>query len=430
MNLILYNCLISCSPKDVSVVVDWLYNFLEDRFEIRRDDLTPVEQDYLRVMLDYVHEAVMLKLSANYEKVEWIHSSNKKICIADTDESLWITETDCEGSVKILKEIELEVPIHYELSVADKLIIKHRLRRSVEKLFIGFKSIKDQLPELLKQAIVSSEAIVIMKSTSIETDLCNCLNCPVLVIKEWLHDMLEDRFEGGCDDLISEEQEYLRRMLDCLYDCLYVKDDCLKEASILQEFIPMDVETDHNNTDYTHNLQNDSEYREQKSNVDKFENAAKQKYEIEHEGCVFGTNYQKGTPIVDVPKRRTIDDFAWRCKKSITKRDIKKAKQLAIHDRNPNRPVKRFESKNFVDKKELERQRIVAKGLAPSFDTTNLYSVLDNKLWVETCRMFDSSHNDEDNVTVGKEVKYDIKVGFLNMNSLAADCKIEYILWY
>ena len=44
--------------------------------------------------------------------------------------------------------------------------------------------------------------------------------------------------------------------------------------------------------------------------------------------------------------------------------------------------------------------------------------------------MFDNSHNEEDNVTVGKEVKYDIKVGFLNMNSLSADCKIEYILWY
>ena len=66
----------------------------------------------------------------------------------------------------------------------------------------------------------------------------------------------------------------------------------------------------------------------------------------------------------------------------------------------------------------MERQQIVAKELAPSFDTTYLYIVLDNKLWVETCRMFDNSHNEVDNVTVGKEVKYDIKVGFLNMNSL------------
>ena len=28
-NLILYNCLISCSQNDISVVVDWLYNFLD-----------------------------------------------------------------------------------------------------------------------------------------------------------------------------------------------------------------------------------------------------------------------------------------------------------------------------------------------------------------------------------------------------------------
>ena len=83
-----------------------------------------------------------------------------------------------------------------------------------------------------------------------------------------------------------------------------------------------------------------------------------------------------------------------------------------------------------MDKKELERQRIVEKGLAPSFDTTNLYSVLDNKLWVETCRGFDRSHDENNNITVGKEAAYDIKVGFLKMNSLAADCKIEYILWY
>ena len=33
-------------------------------------------------------------------------------------------------------------------------------------------------------------------------------------------------------------------------------------------------------------------------------------------------------------------------------------------------------------------------------------------------------------MTVGREAAYDIKVGFLNMNSLAAECKIEYILWY
>ena len=44
--------------------------------------------------------------------------------------------------------------------------------------------------------------------------------------------------------------------------------------------------------------------------------------------------------------------------------------------------------------------------------------------------MFDKAHDENDNVTVGRETAYDIKVGFLNMNSLAADCKIEYILWY
>ena len=48
----------------------------------------------------------------------------------------------------------------------------------------------------------------------------------------------------------------------------------------------------------------------------------------------------------------------------------------------------------------------------------------------KTCRVFDKSHDENDNIIVGKEAAYDIKVGFLNMNSLAADCKIEYILWY
>ena len=67
----------------------------------------------------------------------------------------------------------------------------------------------------------------------------------------------------------------------------------------------------------------------------------------------------------------------------------KKAKQLAIRDKNPNRPAKRFDSKNFVDNKELEKKRIEAKGLAPKYDTTNLYSVLDNRLWVENCSGFE-----------------------------------------
>ena len=133
MNLILYNCLTSCSQKFVPVVVDWLYNFLEDRFEKGHDDLTSVEQDYLRVMLDYVHEKVMRKLRADDgnrwgkeeisevqvlstpmdrkntqtsdlqltdEEVEWIHSSNNKNSMADTDLK-WMTDTE---------EIELDIP--------------------------------------------------------------------------------------------------------------------------------------------------------------------------------------------------------------------------------------------------------------------------------------------------------------------------------
>ena len=65
--------------------------------------------------------------------------------------------------------------------------------------------------------------------------------------------------------------------------------------------------------------------------------------------------------MMDAPKQRTMNDFAWRCKKSITKRDIKKAKQLAIRDKNPNRPAKRFGSKNFVDNKELEKNVLKQK---------------------------------------------------------------------
>ena len=144
------------------------------------------------------------------------------------------------------------------------------------------------------------------------------------------------------------------------------------------------------------------------------------------EGRVYGTNYHRGNPKVETHKQRTLDDFAWRCKKSMTKRDIKKAKQLALNDKNPNRPT----NNNYVDTKELERKRLEGKGLLPKVDTTNLFSVIENKLWIETCRRFDSQHIETDNITVGKEVEYDIKVGFLNMNSLAADCKIEYILWY
>ena len=314
MNLILYNCLTSCSQNDVPVVVDWLYNFLEDRFEKGQDDLTSVEQDYLRVMLDYKYKMVMIKLRADDENI----CGKEAICELK-DDSEMMNYTDGKGSVIVLEEIELDVPTQCTLTVAEELVIKHRLRRIVDKLFTGFKSIKDQLPELLKQTIVSSEAIVIMKSTSIDTDLCNCSSYLVLVNKEWLYDMLEESFEVDRDELISVEQEYLRRLLDCLY----AKDDCLKEASItLHEYIPMDVETDCNNTDFTHNLQNDSDYSEQKSKVDKLENDAKQKCEIENEGSVFGTNYYRGTLIVEAPEQRTMDDFTWRCKKSITKRDI------------------------------------------------------------------------------------------------------------
>ena len=87
INLILYNCLISCSRNDVPVVVEWLYDFLEERIESGHDDLTLIEQDCLRAMLDYVHEMVMMELRANDEEVEWIHSSNNKISMADTDNS-------------------------------------------------------------------------------------------------------------------------------------------------------------------------------------------------------------------------------------------------------------------------------------------------------------------------------------------------------
>ena len=108
----------------------------------------------------------------------------------------------------------------------------------VDKLFTGFRSIKDQLPELLKlqlqQTIVSLEAIAILKSTSIDTDLCNCLSYSVPVMKEWLYDILEDCFEGGRDELTSVEQEYMKRLLNCLYAVAKMKlkmTDCPKEVS-------------------------------------------------------------------------------------------------------------------------------------------------------------------------------------------------------
>ena len=120
-------------------------------------------------------------------------------------------------------------------------------------------------------------------------------------MKEWLHDMLEDSFEGDRDHLILEEQEYLRRLLECLYDCLDAEKDCLKEASTLYEYIPMEVETDCDDTESIHNPQEKNEYSEQEVEVDKMENAAKQTCEIENEGNVFGTNYHRGSPIVEAP---------------------------------------------------------------------------------------------------------------------------------
>ena len=252
--------------------------------------------------MDYIHEKVMMKLRTdlNYcekeglsevqvlitpcdsketqtldlqltvEEVEWIY--NSKNSLADADDSEWMTVNNGgESSIKVTDVIELDAPTQWVLSVADKLIIKHRLRIVVDKLFTGFRSIKDQLAELLKlqlqQTIVSLEAIAILKSTSIDTDLCNCLSYPVPVMKEWLYDILEDCFEGGCDELTSAEQEYLKRLLNCLYAVAIMKlsktdkDKCLKEVSNdLHEYIPMDVESDCNNTDSTHNQQNESEY--------------------------------------------------------------------------------------------------------------------------------------------------------------------------
>ena len=118
------------------------------------------------------------------------------------------------------------------------------------------------LEQQLQQTIVSSEAIAIMESISIDQDLCNCWSYLVPVIKEWLYDMLEDSFEWDRDEMISLEQEYLRRLLDCLYDCLDAEEDCIKETSTLHEYFPMDVETDCDDTESTHNLQNKNEYSE------------------------------------------------------------------------------------------------------------------------------------------------------------------------
>ena len=78
-------------------------------------------------------------------------------------------------------------------------------------------------------------------------------------------------------------------------------DDCLKETSTLYEYIPMEVETDCDDTESIHNPQEKNEYSEQEVVVDKMENAAKQTWEIENEGNVFGTNYHRGAPIVEAP---------------------------------------------------------------------------------------------------------------------------------
>ena len=171
------------------------------------------------------------------EEVEWMYGCKNRNSMAETEDSELMVDTNgCEGSVKVIEVIKLD------MSVADQLVIKHRLRIVIDQLFTGFRSIKVKFPELLKQqiqTIVSLEAITIMNSsTSINEALLNCLSYPAPVVNEWLYDTLEDCFEGDCDKLTSVEQEYMRKLLDCLYAMAKTKlkmtgnDECQKKQVV------------------------------------------------------------------------------------------------------------------------------------------------------------------------------------------------------
>ena len=214
------------------------------------------------------------------------------------------------------------------------------------------------------------------RSTSIDIALCDCLrNSPKNY--ELLFYTLYDRIEDDMDRVSSVEEKYLIELLNVLCaiakDKMRIAERLAKETQkevIIASSAPAVPEVSNangcNESKSVHTILSD----DKTVSEDKPEKETKQ----------YGTNFHKGSPKVDAPKQKTMDDYGWRCKKSMTKSDIKKAIQVAAQDKNPNRPVKILNSSNFVDKKELERRRIAAKSSTPKNDTTNLFSVSNNAL--------------------------------------------------